>query len=724
MQEQMMQLEIAKSLKIKEPQVKAVLSLLAEGNTIPFIARYRKERTGSLDEVQIHEIDKAYQYALSLNKRREEVLKSIQDQGKLDPSLEDQIQRAASLQELEDLYRPYKQKKQTKAQKAIDQGLEPLADWMSQVQGHEGKWESLWPDYLQEELEDEQAILDGVHEILAQRISDRADFRDFIRKYSRYNGYWQCQLKDEAKDPQGLYSIYYQFTEKLVNLAPHQVLASLRAEKEEVISIKIDLDEQPPLQYMERHVLEEGLNPLQKEVLEKAIKDAYQRFIKPSIERELRSEQEEKAQAHAIDVFGDNVRHLLIQPPLKGKTVLGLDPAYRTGCKLAVISATGQVLDKGVIYPHKPASQKQRLQAKPDFIQLIERYQVDVVAIGNGTASRESEQFVAESLSELSRPVHYVIVSEAGASVYSASAIAREEFPDYQVEERSAVSIARRLQDPLAELIKIDPQSMGVGQYQHDLNQKSLTQELDFVVNMTVNQVGVDVNTASIQLLEHVSGMTKATAKNVIDLRNELGHFSNREQIKTVKRLGPKTFEQAAGFLRIMQGDNPLDQTSIHPESYDLALTILQEYQLDLADLGSEEAQRILSQADASSIAERLQVGQETIEDILHGLMNPTMDIRDHQAGPILRSDVLQLEDLNEGMVLEGTVRNVVDFGAFVDIGVKQDGLIHISKLLRKKGQFIKHPSQVLSVGDLVKVEVVSLDRERQRIGLKQLQTD
>lgn len=713
--------QISQQLKIKNKQVAAVLNLLEEGNTIPFIARYRKEATGSLDEVQIHDIDKEYRYALNLSKRKEEVAAAIEEQGKLNPELIEQIQQAQTLQQVEDLYRPYKQKRRTKATIAIENGLEPLAQWLLKNKALTVSFDQKAEEFINEEVADVEAVRAGVHEIIAQYVSDNAEFREFIRKYTRYNGVWVTGLKDESLDERGVYEMYYDFKEKLMNLPEHRILATNRAEKEGVLTLKIQVDDEPAIQYMIKRFIDPQHNLEQQTIIEAAIRDAYKRFIAPAIEREIRSEFNEKADEHAIQIFGENLRNLLLQPPLKGKVVLGLDPAYRTGCKLAVITPTGQVIDKGVIYPHPPAKAQQRAQARPALVEMIERHHVDVIAIGNGTASRESEQFVAEVVKELDRTVQFIVVNEAGASVYSASAIAREEFPDFQVEERSAVSIARRLQDPLAELIKIDPKSMGVGQYQHDVSQNMLNEELDFVVNMTVNQVGVDINTASSELLKRVSGMTATTAKNVITLRNDIGEFKNRKEIKEVKRLGPKTYEQAVGFLRIMEGDNALDQTSIHPESYAIAEKILADLQLDKNQLGSEEATAKLEAVSSIEIAQKYDIGEETAQDILLGLRNPRHDIRDGQDAPILRDDVMTMEDLAEGMQLQGVVRNVVDFGAFIDIGVKEDGLIHISQLLKKRGQFIKHPSDVVAVGDIVEVEVISLDKKRSRIGLQQL---
>lgn len=708
--------EVAKELKLPVDKVSVVLELLTEGNTIPFIARYRKEKTGALDEVQIHEIETRYRYVTQLAERKEEVKRLIDEQEKLTPELAGQIEAASTLQQVEDLYRPYKQKRRTKAMVAIEQGLEPLAQWLLNEQA--GDVEETAAGYLNEEVTDVAAALAGAHEILAQWVSDNAAYREFIRKYMRYNAILKTKLKKEEADPNQVYAMYYDFENKLSDLPAHRTLALNRAEKEEVISVSIEVDEAPIFNYLERHVLAENLPEAKRVLGQAAIRDAYKRFIFPAIERELRNEATERADKQAIQVFGDNLKHLLLTPPLKGRTVLGLDPAYRTGCKLAVVNETGKVLDKGVIYPHKPAGERQRQAASGQLADLIKAHGVEVIAIGNGTASRESEQFVAQVIKTLDQAVKYMIVNEAGASVYSASELARQEFPDYQVEERSAVSIARRLQDPLAELIKIDPKSIGVGQYQHDVAQKQLTEELDFVVNTTVNRVGVDVNTASVSLLQHVSGLTATTAKNLISLRDELGRFEDRRQIKDVKRLGPKTYEQAIGFLRIVGGKNPLDQTGIHPESYAVARMILDRAGLALDAIGSDHAVEALSALKPAQLAQELEVGQATIVDIIEGLKHPLHDIRDAGPASILREDVMSLDDLEVGMQLQGVVRNVVDFGAFVDIGVKQDGLIHISKLSKK---FIKHPSEAVAVGDILEVEVTVLDKKKGRIGLKRL---
>lgn len=709
--------QVATELKLSVAQVETVLTLLAEGNTIPFIARYRKEVTGSLDEVQIHAIEQRHRYIEQLSTRKEEVQRLIAEQDKLTPELIKQIEQAQSLQQVEDIYRPYKQKRRTKAAIAIEQGLEPLADWLLDVSDRVPITQKA-KEYLNDDVLNEDAALVGAHEILSQRIAENAGYREFIRKYFKYNAKMVTKLKDAEKDPQQVYAIYYDNEIKWADLIAHRTLAINRAEKEEVLSVNLMVDEQPLYQYIAKRFIPEGLSEDKVTYIQKAIQDSYKRFIAPALERELRNIATEQADAQAIQVFGDNLKHLLLTPPLKHKTVLGLDPAYRTGCKLAVITETGKVVAKGVIYPHPPASAAKREAAKGQLLDMIQTYQVDVIAIGNGTASRESEQFVSEVIKEASRKVQYIIVNEAGASVYSASELAREEFPDFQVEERSAVSIARRLQDPLAELIKIDPKSIGVGQYQHDVSQKQLSEQLDFVVNTAVNQVGVDVNTASVSLLQHISGLTAATSRNLVALRDEVGRFNNRQDIAKVKRLGPKTYEQAIGFLRVVGGENPLDQTSIHPESYPLALKILALAHVDLTAIGTEEATERLAQLSVKEIVEKCQMGKTTAEDLLEALKNPLHDIRETGATPVLRDDVLAMEDLTVGMQLQGVVRNVVDFGVFVDIGVKQDGLIHISRLTKR---FLKHPSEEVAVGDILDVEVLEVDIAKKRIGLKRL---
>lgn len=698
-------------------QLTTVLNLLNEGNTVPFIARYRKEMTGSLDEVQIREIEERYAYLENLEKRKNEVIRLIDEQGKLTPELETEITQSVKMQQVEDLYRPYKQKRRTKATIAKEKGLEPLALWLMQLT--DGEVQSEAEKYIDKEKEVSSAeeALQGAHEIMAEQVSDNAKFRTWIRSYTYNKGMYVSQVKDEKIDEKGVYEMYYDFAEPVHKMVSHRILATNRGEKEEVLKVFLQVDEAAVLAYLDRQLVKNPASPSSSFVRE-AYQDSYKRFIQPAIERELRNELTEKADEQAIAIFGENLRNLLLQPPLKGKVVLGFDPAYRTGCKLAVVDATGKVLAIEVIYPHKPAAQAKREAAGPAFIQLINQYQVDMVAIGNGTASRESELFVAEQLKSADHKAYYAIVNEAGASVYSASEIARKEFPHLQVEERSAVSIARRLQDPLAELVKIDPKAVGVGQYQHDVSQKRLAEQLDFVVETAVNQVGVDVNTASPQLLQHISGLNKTTAQNIVSYREENGEFTARTQLKKVPRLGPKAYEQAIGFLRVPGGKNILDNTGIHPESYSIAKDILMTVHLSEKELGTEEAVEKLTRLSAEKLAESLSVGEETLADILAGLTKPGRDMRDEMPAPLLRTDVLSMEDLKPGMELTGTVRNVIDFGAFVDIGVKQDGLVHISKLSKK---FVKHPTDVVSVGDIVTVWIEQVDTKKGRISLTML---
>ncbi|HGF8194754.1 TPA: Tex family protein [Enterococcus faecium] len=698
-------------------QLTTVLNLLNEGNTVPFIARYRKEMTGSLDEVQIREIEERYAYLENLEKRKNEVIRLIDEQGKLTPELETEITQSVKMQQVEDLYRPYKQKRRTKATIAKEKGLEPLALWLMQLTDVEVQSEAEKYIDKEKEVSSAEEALQGAHEIIAEQVSDNAKFRTWIRSYTYNKGMYVSQVKDEQADEKGVYEMYYDFAEPVHKMVSHRILATNRGEKEEVLKVFLQVDEAAILAYLDRQLVKKPASPSSSFVRE-AYQDSYKRFIQPAIERELRNELTEKADEQAIAIFGENLRNLLLQPPLKGKVVLGFDPAYRTGCKLAVVDATGKVLAIEVIYPHKPAAQAKREAAGPAFIQLINQYQVDMVAIGNGTASRESELFVAEQLKSADHKAYYAIVNEAGASVYSASEIARKEFPHLQVEERSAVSIARRLQDPLAELVKIDPKAVGVGQYQHDVSQKRLAEQLDFVVETAVNQVGVDVNTASPQLLQHISGLNKTTAQNIVSYREENGEFTARTQLKKVPRLGPKAYEQAIGFLRVPGGKNILDNTGIHPESYSIAKDILMTVHLSEKELGTEEAVEKLTRLSAEKLAESLSVGEETLADILAGLTQPGRDMRDEMPAPLLRTDVLSMEDLKPGMELTGTVRNVIDFGAFVDIGVKQDGLVHISKLSKK---FVKHPTDVVSVGDIVTVWIEQVDTKKGRISLTML---
>lgn len=694
-------------------QTQIVLELLDEGNTVPFIARYRKERTGSLDEVQIREIEERYHYLEGLEKRKQEVLRLIEEQGKLTEELSVAIQSAVKMQKVEDLYRPYKQKRRTKATIAKENGLEPFAQYLLSFPVS-GDVYAEAATYVNDEVTSPEEALQGAHEIIAEQVSDHPDYRTWIRDYTKNYGMYQSKVKDAGKDEKEVYEMYYDFIEPISKMVSHRVLASNRGEKEEVLKVDIAVDEDKIFNYLERKIIENSQS-VTAEFIREAYKDSYKRFIGPAIEREIRNELTEQADEQAIAIFGENLRNLLLQPPLKGKVVLGFDPAYRTGCKLAVVDETGKVLAIEVIYPHKPASQAKRQAAGPAFRQLIEKYRVEMIAIGNGTASRESELFVAEQIKQVKSETFYVIVNEAGASVYSASKIARTEFPDLQVEERSAVSIARRLQDPLAELVKIDPKAVGVGQYQHDVSQKRLSEQLDFVVETAVNQVGVNVNTASPQLLQYVSGLNKTTAQNIVTYRDENGGFTSRPQLKKVPRLGPKAYEQAIGFLRIPNGKNVLDNTSIHPESYESAKEILARADISSKELGTDEAVKQLKALNINQLSQSLEIGKETIQDIVQSLLQPGRDMRDEMTAPLLRQDVLSMEDLKPGMELQGTIRNVIDFGAFVDIGVKQDGLVHISKLSQK---FVKHPTDVVSVGDVVTVWVEAVDSKKGRISL------
>ena len=704
---------------ITKVQIEAVLNLLADGATIPFIARYRKEKTGSLDEVQIKNIQDRYQYLENLQKRKEEIIENISNQGKLTEELRAEILAANVLQKLEDLYRPYKQKKRTKATIAKENGLEPLSEavFQNQDQAVLEKMAQLSTNEAVPTLDD---VWSGVHEILAEKIADEAKYREWIRNFTYKNGQYTCQVKDESLDERKVYEIYYEFTQPIKSMVSHRILATNRGEKEGVLKVNLEVDTNKIHEYLAKHIIPKKANELVVEKLTTAYEDAYKRFIQPAIEREIRNELTAKADEQAIEVFGENLRNLLLQSPLKGKVVMGFDPAYRTGCKLAIMDPTGKVLAIDVIYATM-GSEKQLKEAAKKFIQLIEDYQVEMVAIGNGTASRESEQFVAEQLKKINRKVYYIIVNEAGASVYSASEVARAEFPDLQVEQRSAVSIGRRLQDPLAELVKIDPKAVGVGQYQHDVSQKQLAQQLDFVVETVVNQVGVNVNTASSQLLARIAGLNKKTAQNIVNYREENGAFSQRNQLKKVPRLGPKAFEQAIGFLRIPNGKNILDNTPIHPESYQATKDLLDALNINLTMLDTPEAKSQLQKIDIKQLSEKLSIGRETLQDIIDSLLKPGRDLREDMTAPILRSDVLSIEDLKVGMKLQGTVRNVIDFGAFVDIGVKQDGLVHISKL---SDRFVKHPSEVVAVGDIVQVWITSVDTQKGRIGLSMLASD
>lgn len=707
--------KIASEQAITHKQVKSVISLLNEGNTVPFIARYRKEMTGALDEVQIRNIQERWQYIQNLEQRKEEVLRIITEQGKLTDELTKAITKAEKLQEIEDLYRPYKQKRRTKATVAKEKGLEPLAEWL--LTFSKDPVEAKAKEFLSDEKEVltvEEAIA-GAKDIIAEMVSDDADGRKWIRKETFKAGTVESAVKDADKDEKKVYEMYYEYEEPVSKIVPHRILALNRGEKEEIIRVSIKVNTEQIVSYLSKKWIRVQQSPASAVVLE-AIEDSYKRLIQPSIEREIRNELTEKAEEQAIHIFSENLRNLLLQPPLKGKVVIGVDPAYRTGCKLAVVDDTGKVLKIDVIYPH--LSEFKAKEAREKFIQILRDYKVEMAAIGNGTASRETEQFVADILKEMDEEIFYLIVNEAGASVYSASDLAREEFPDFQVEERSAVSIARRLQDPLAELVKIDPKSVGVGQYQHDVSQKQLSESLHFVVETAVNRVGVNVNTASASLLQYVAGLTKTAANNIVKKREEEGKFTSRVQLKKVPRLGAKTYEQAIGFLRVLDGKQPLDRTGIHPENYDEVKRLLTNLGFTTDDLGSAELKEALSKLELKAVSAELAIGELTLKDIIDALVRPERDPRDDLPRPLLKKDVLKLEDLKAGMELQGTVRNVVDFGAFVDVGVKQDGLVHISKL---SNRFVKHPLDIVSVGDVVTVWVDSVDMKKGRVALTML---
>lgn len=706
---------IGKELKIAPKQVTTVIQLMEDGNTVPFIARYRKEATGSLDEVQIKAIEDRHHYLVQLEDRKKDVLQSIEEQGKLTPELQTKIVAATILKQVEDLYRPYKQKRRTKATIAKEQGLEPLAEKM--LQYPVDSLSKLAAPYVSEQLDEEQ-VIQGAKDILAERFADEVKIRDMIRQWTWREGTITTTVKKEEQDEKQIFEMYYSYEEPLSKIVPHRTLAINRGEKEDILRVSITAPIVKIEEAMRRFYIPKTTSPV-RVAIEEAIEDSYKRLIAPSIEREVRNELTEKAEGQAIHIFSENLRSLLLQPPLKGKYVLGLDPAYRTGCKLAVVDDTGKMLEIAVIYPHPPKAKPE--ESKRVVTELLKRYPISIIAIGNGTASRESESFVASLLQELQSEAAYVIVSEAGASVYSASEKAREEFPELQVEQRSAISIARRLQDPLAELVKIEPKAVGVGQYQHDVSQKKLTDSLGFIVETAVNQVGVDVNTASASLLQYVSGLSKTVAENIVQMRSEVGKFTARTQLKKVPRLGAKTYEQAIGFLRVPEGKNPLDATGIHPESYALADQLLKEAGVSKKEIGHSDVEEKLKQLDVKQLSQSLEVGEITVQDTLDVLMKPSRDPRDAFPQPLLKKDILKMEDLKAGMELQGTVRNVVDFGAFIDVGVKQDGLVHISKL--KKG-FVKHPLDVVSLGDIVTVWVDTIDLKKERIALTMLKPE
>lgn len=707
--------KIAEELKIHTWQVEAVVKLLDEGNTIPFIARYRKEQHGTLDDEQLRNLDERLTYLRNLEDRKETILASIEEQEKLTPELREQILSAETQVVLEDLYRPYRPKRRTRATIAKEKGLEGLANVLL-LQMTEQTLEQEALAYVDKEkgVETAKEAIQGAMDIVAESTADEADYRMAIRSMTTEQGV----LTSTAKNPdeKTVYENYYEFQSRVAKLTGYQILAINRGEKEKILTVRIEAPEEDVLRYLGKKVIvRENTNT--QAYLEETLKDSYIRLIAPSIEREIRNELTERAEDGAIRVFGKNLKQLLMQPPIAGKVVLGWDPAFRTGCKIAVVDETGKVLDTVVVYPTEP--QNKVAEAKRTVKALIEKYNVSLISVGNGTASRESERVIVEMLKELNRPVQYIITNEAGASVYSASKLATEEFPQFDVGQRSAISIARRLQDPLAELVKIEPKSIGVGQYQHDMNQKKLSEALGNVVEDCVNNVGVDVNTASASLLEYVSGISKPIAKNIVAYREQNGKFKGRRELLKVAKLGPKAYEQCAGFMRIPDGKNPLDATSVHPESYGAATELLESLGFHADDVRGGVTGLSLMIKDRKKLAEKLELGQATLEDIIRELEKPGRDPREEMPQPILRNDVLEMKDLKEGMVLKGTVRNVIDFGAFVDIGVHQDGLVHISQLTDKK--FVKHPLDVVSVGDIVEVKVLSVDISKKRIQLSMI---
>lgn len=704
---------LKEELGIKLGQVEAAVQLIDEGNTIPFIARYRKEVTGSLDDEVLRNLHERLNYLRNLEDKKNQVLSTIEEQGKLTKELKEQILAATTLVLVEDLYRPYRPKRRTRATIAKEKGLEPLANTII-LQMTRVSVEEEAKAYVNEEKEVKSVedAISGAMDIIAEGIADEANYRSYIRKAVMIEGMVSSTAKDEKVE--SVYEMYYNFTESVQKIAGHRILALNRGEKEKILTVKISDPEEKILRYLEKQIIIKD-NPHTNEILRKTIEDSYKRLIAPAIEREIRSELTEKAEDGAIKVFGKNLAQLLMQPPIVGQTVLGWDPAFRTGCKLAVVDPTGKVLDTVVVYPTAPQNKVE--ETKKTVKALIKKYGITLISVGNGTASRESETIIVDMLKEVDAPVQYVIVNEAGASVYSASKLATEEFPHFDVGQRSAASIARRLQDPLAELVKIDPKSIGVGQYQHDMNQKKLGETLNGVVEDCVNKVGVDLNTASASLLEYISGVSKPIAKNIVLYREENGRFVNRKQLLKVAKLGPKAYEQCAGFMRIAGGDNPLDSTSVHPETYAAAEGLLKNLGYTPEDLKEGKLSDLGKKiGDKKQMAATLNIGEITLVDIIKELEKPGRDPRDEMPKPILRTDVLEMKDLKEGMILKGTVRNVIDFGAFVDIGVHQDGLVHISQLTNKK--FVKHPLDVVSVGDVVDVKVMSVDLSKKRIQL------
>lgn len=704
--------QIGKDLNIKERQVEVVLNLLKEGNTVPFIARYRKEATGSLDEEVIRSINEVYEYQVNLLKRKEDVIRLIDEKGMLTDELKEEILKCQKLVEVEDLYRPFKEKKKTKATEAIKNGLEPLANMIMEFKNRDIKKEA--KSFLNDKVTSIEEAIEGAKYIIAEAISDNAEYRKYIRENIVKFGIITSKVKKKAQelDQAKTYEMYYDYSEAIKSIKPHRVLAINRGEKEGILSVNIDVDFSYIINYLEKKVIKKS-NTSEEIYVKEAILDSYKRLIFPSVEREIRSELKETAEITAIDNFSKNVENLLLTPPMKGKTVLGYDPAFRTGCKLAVLDLTGKPLKIEVIYPTEPHNKIE--ESKKIVLDLIDKYNIDIIAIGNGTASRESEAFIADCIKDAKRKVEYIIVSEAGASVYSASKLAISEFPDLTVEKRSAISIGRRLQDSLSELVKIDPKSIGVGLYQHDVTPKKLDESLNFVVTKVVNQVGVNVNTASSSLLSYVSGMTKKSIDSILNERDLKGKFTSREEIKKLKGITPKVYEQAIGFIRIPDGVNPLDKTSIHPESYEVAKKLLESIGMNLNDIGTDKLKEKLDNIDIDKVCLDIKTDKYTLKDIIDDLEKPGRDLRDNMPKPILKSDVLTLDDLHIGDKLQGTVRNVVDFGVFIDIGLHNDGLAHISKLTNK---YIKHPSEVVSVGDIVDCYVIDINKEKEKVSL------
>ena len=704
--------EIAVTLAVKNSQVESVLNLLSEGNTVPFIARYRKEATGALDEEQIRQINEVYEYQVNLLKRKEDVIRLIDEKGLLTEELKKDIMKCEKLVEVEDLYRPFKEKKKTKATEAIKNGLEPMAKIMMSFPMNIDM-EELASRYLNEAVKTTADAIQGASYIIAEWISDNASYRKYLRHNMMNYGIIVSKMKKKAEDEGQVYEMYYDYSEKVKFVKPHRVLAMNRGEKEGILSIGIDVDTDYVMAWFDKKIIKNDKSPVA-EIVKAAIRDSYKRLIFPSVEREVRAELKEVAEDGAIDVFGKNLEKLLLTPPMKDKIVLGFDPAYRTGCKLAVIDATSRILNINKIYPHEPHNKWD--EAKKIIKDLLNKYNVDIIAVGNGTASRESEKLVSEVVKEYKeKQVEYIIVSEAGASVYSASPLAISEFPDLHVEERSAISIGRRLQDPLSELVKIDSKSIGVGQYQHDVNQKKLNESLDFVVSKAVNSVGVNINTASPSILKYVSGLTKTTIEKIVKYREENGKILSRGEILKKKLLSAKAYEQAIGFMRVIDGENILDKTPIHPESYEATLELLASLGLDTKDIGSEELIKKLDELDIDKYCNEHKIDNYTLEDIVKCLKQPNRDFRDDFPKPLLKSDILKIEDLKRGMELQGTVRNVVDFGVFIDIGLHDDGLAHISKLTK---DYIKHPMEVVNVGDIVNCYVYDIDTKKQKVSL------